>query len=263
MEPVKVVIAHANIFLREGLRRVFSAESHILLVGEAGDNVEVANLVERTTPDVLLLDFDIPKRKAVPALLELEQKHVPVKVLIFSLVPDREDILDTAKAGARGYIALNCTLPSTLIHAVRMIHKGEIWVDTQLKCAETFVEFARQKSGRDLSERENGVARVLSKRELEILALVAKGLTNPEIGKRLFISLRTVKAHMNHVLNKLNVRNRTLATLLFVKAYPNSLPGEGRKTYSSQPFVPNSLLKRGASSPKLHCYSRSDRFHFT
>jgi len=255
MELIKVAIGEPNIFLREGLKRVFSTESHILLVGEAGDDVDVANLVERTTPDVLLLNLDIPKRKAVAALLEFEQKHLPVKVLIFSLFPDREDILDTAKAGARGCVALNCMPPSTLIDAVRMIHKGEIWVDRQLNCAETFVEFAHQKSGRDLSERENGIAGVLSKRELEILALVAKGLTNQEIGKRLFISLRTVKAHMNHVLDKLDVKNRTLATLLFVKAYQNDLPGEGRKTYSSQPFVPNSLLKRGASSPKLRRYS--------
>ena len=225
MDPIKVAVADANILLREGLKRVLAAESDLLIVGETEIDVEVLDLVERTKPDVLLLDIELPKRKAVPILLELTQKNLHTKVLIFSHNPDQESILDTAKAGASGY-ALKCILPSTLIQAIRKIHSGEIWVDRHLECAENFVKLVRQKSDAAVYRLEHDITKALSRRELEILALVASGLGNGEISKKLFVSLPTVKAHINHILKKLNVKNRTLATLLFVKAYPNKVPAE-------------------------------------
>ena len=226
MELIKVAIADANVVLREGLKRILSVESDLLVVGEAADNVEVADVVERTTPDVLLLDLEIPRWKAVPVLLELEQKKVPSKVLILSLIPDQESILDTAKAGARGYVVLSGILPSMLIHAIRRIHRGEIWADRQLKSAETFAEFARQKSGYDIEELEGNITGVLSKRELEIIGLVAQGLTNEDIGKRLFVAQQTVKAHLNHIFHKLAVKNRTQAALLLVQHQTRVASGE-------------------------------------
>jgi len=213
---IKVAIADENTLLREGLKRIFSAESDLLVVGEAADEVEVAEVVERTKPDVLLLDLEIPKRGAVPILLELNQKNIAAKVLILSLFPEEEGILDTAKAGACGY-ALKRTSAATLIQAIRRIHRGEISADSQLNCAETFVELARQARPHDADEQENKVAKRLSKRELEILGLVAKGLRNEEIRKTLFVSLRTVKAHLNHIFHKVGVNNRTQAALLFVR----------------------------------------------
>lgn len=225
MELIKVAIADANTLLREGLKRILAAERDLLVVGEAADEVEVAEVVERTKPDVLLLDLKIPKQEAVPILLELNQKNIPAKVLILSLFPEEESILNTAKAGACGY-ALKRTSSTTLIQAIRRIHRGEIWADRQLSCAETFVEFARQAWSCDADEQENDVTKLLSKRELEILGLVAKGSTNEEIRKTLFISLRTVKVHLNHVFNKLGVNNRTQAALLFVNGYPHELPGQ-------------------------------------
>ena len=222
MEPIKVAIADANTLLREGLKRVLGLESDLLVVGEAMNDAEVAEIVARAKPDVLLLDLEIATRKAVPTLLDLKRKNVATKVFILSLFPDQESILDTAKAGARGF-GLKSILPSTLIQAIRRIHGGEIWVDRQLNCAETFLEFARQAGADEAGGTESEIATVLSKRELEILALVAKGLSNQEISKTLFISLRTVKAHVNHILNKLGVKNRLHATLLFLRHYQNDV----------------------------------------
>lgn len=210
MEIIKVAIADANTLLREGLKRILAMENDLLVVGEASDEVEVAEVVERTKPDVLLLDLEISKRKAVPILLELKQENVLPKVLILSSVPDQESILDSAKAGARGFV-FKCVLPPMLIQAIRKIHRGEIWVDRQLNRAETFVEFARQT---DVDRSESEVTKTLSKRELEILTLVAKGLTNEEISKKLFVSPQTVKQHLHHIFQKLNVTNRTQAALL-------------------------------------------------
>jgi DNA-binding NarL/FixJ family response regulator len=214
MELIKLVIAEANVLLREGLKRVLAPESDLLVVGEAADETQVVEVVERTKADVLLLDLAISKRGAVPVLLDLKQKNLAAKVFILSLFPDDESILDSAKAGARGCVLKNI-LPSNLIQAIRKIHRGEIWVDKQLTCAETFAEFAGQTE--DAEKLENKITRVLSKRELEILALVARGLTNQQISRALFISLRTVKAHVNHILHKLNVTNRIQAALLMLQ----------------------------------------------
>lgn len=216
MEIIKVAIADANIFVREGLRRILAMERDLLVVGEAANEVEVAEVVERTRPDVLLLDLEIPRRKAVEILLELKRKGVPTEVFILCSFPDEAAVLDAAKAGARGYIVLNGVHPSTIIHSIRRIHAGETWVDRQLSCSETFAAFARQTFGHD-NEGDRKVIGVLSKREQEIISLVAEGLTNENISKKLFISQRTVKIHLNNIFRKLGVKNRTQAALLHVQ----------------------------------------------
>lgn len=212
MELIKVAIADGNTLLREGLKRILAAEGDLILVGETGDDDEVAHIVERTSPDVLLLDLAIVKRKTVQIPPGLKRKGVSTKVLVLCSFPDPESILETAKAGARGFI-LTRTLPSVFIQAIRKIHLGDIWVDRQVKCAEAFVEIARR-TYVDAGKSENEITTVLSRREREILTLVAKGLANAEIAKQLFVSPQTVKQHLHHIFRKLNVTNRTQAALL-------------------------------------------------
>lgn len=212
MDIIKVAIADGNTLFREGLKRFLAAERDLSLAGETGDDDEVAHIVERNSPDVLLLDLEIAKRQMVPILIELKKKGVSTKVLVLCSFPDQESILETAKAGARGYI-LKRTLPSMFIQAIRKIHVGEIWVDRQVNCAEPFVEIARR-TYVDAGRSENEITTVLSRREREILTLVAKGLANAEIAKQLFVGPQTVKQHMHHIFRKLNVTNRTQAALL-------------------------------------------------
>ena len=213
MELIKVTIADGNTLLREGLKRVLTAERDLSVVGETGNDDEVVHIVEQTSPDVLLLDLEIAKRQTVRILKELKKKGVPTKCLILCSFPDQDSILDAAKAGARGFI-LKRTLPSVLIQAIRKIHSGEIWVDRQVNCAEAFVEIVRRTYVDDAETAENEITTLLSKRELEVLTLVAKGLTNGEIAKKLFVSPETVKQHLHHIFQKLNVKNRTQAALL-------------------------------------------------
>jgi len=220
MKVIKVAIADANTLLREGLKRIFSAESDLLVVGEAENEFEVTEVVQRTKPDILLLDLNLPKRGAVPILIYLNENNLPAKAFILSLFPEKEDILDTAKAGACAY-ALKRASSATIIKAIRKVYSGEIWVDKQLNCADIFTDFARKRRNRDGNGLDDEIMGVLSKREFEILALVGKGLTNHQISQGLFISLRTVKVHLNHVFNKLRVSNRTQAALLLMHSYRN------------------------------------------
>jgi len=214
MEIIKVAIADADTLVREGLKRILALERDLLLVGEAVDGAEIAQVLKRTSPDVLLVDLEIPKRKRVFNLLE---KGLTNKVFILCSFPDQASILDAAKAGARGYVDLNRVNPSTITHAIRRIHAGEIWVDRQLGCSETFAQFARQKYSHDVNERERRHHSMLSKRQLEIISLVANGLTNEKIGQKLFISEGTVKIHLRNVFHKLGVKTRTQAALLHVQ----------------------------------------------
>lgn len=216
MELIKVAIGDPNTLLREGLKRIFSAESDLLVVGEAADEFDITEIVETTHPDVLLLDLNIPRRQNAPIVIQLSQTFPDTKVLILALHPEKDNILNAAKAGAWG-CALKRTLPATLLQAIRKVHRGEIWVDPETGCAEMFIDFVRQTQRIPGDGLEDRIADMLSKRELEILNHVAKGFTNQEISKTLFISLRTVKVHLNHIFNKLNVNNRTQAALLLVQ----------------------------------------------
>jgi DNA-binding NarL/FixJ family response regulator len=219
MQPINVAILDSNTLVREGVKRVLASERDLNLVGETGDDDEVAHMVERTNPDVLLLDLEIAQQKTVQILMELKKKDILSKVLILCSIPDLESILDTAKVGARGFI-LKRTLPSVLIQAIRKINGGEIWADRHVNCAGTFVEIARRTYIEDAERSESDITEVLSKRELEILTLVAKGLANAEIAKQLFVSPQTVKQHLHHIFDKLKVKNRTQAAVLMRQRHP-------------------------------------------
>ncbi len=243
MKPITVAIADSTILFREGVKRVFALERDLLILGEAGSVTETRELVERLTPDVLIVDLDILETGAVSVLAELKQRNVGTKAFVLTASCDNERILDAAKAGAQGY-ALKSIHPSTLIQAVKFIYRGEISVDRQLNCADTFVQFARQTHADHPGTQENQIVKLLSKRELEILALLANGLTNRDISKRLFISVTTVKIHLNHIYGKLNVNNRIQAALIMLQHC-----GEIVKDVGSGALKPLDISKPAKSTP--------------
>jgi DNA-binding NarL/FixJ family response regulator len=214
MVPIKVVLADDHTLFREGIRRILSLEKDILVVGEAVRGDEVAKVVERTRPDVLLLDVKMPKADVVQTLLEVKEKSPATKVLMVTAYSEDENILNAAKGGARGYVLKGIDLP-TLLQAIKAVHKGGLWIDKEMPAAETFEEIAQgQMNGVDSEYRD--VIGTLTKRETEILRLVAEGLTNEEIGKKIFISEKTVKTHLTNIFDKLKVNNRFKAALLIM-----------------------------------------------
>ncbi|HWO41301.1 MAG TPA: response regulator transcription factor [Candidatus Eisenbacteria bacterium] len=213
----RLVIADANTLLREGLRRILQDVAHLVFVGEATHDVETMELVAEEKPDVLLLDLHIPKLEAVPILLAIKEQNLPTKALIMSVDPDEAKLLNSAKAGARGYILKSATA-ATLTEAIREVSRGRIWVDRQFGIADTFALLAHRAHVGDVIEGEVNPIDLLSRRELEILTLIARGATNQEIAKKLFVSEPTVKTHASNIFDKLNVRNRTQAALLLMQA---------------------------------------------
>jgi DNA-binding NarL/FixJ family response regulator len=215
MVPIKVVIADDHTLFREGIRKILSLEKDILVVGEAARGDEVIKVTERTKPDVLLLDLKMPKGDVVQTLLDVREKSAATKVLILTAYSEDENILNTAKGGAMGYVLKGIDFP-TLLQAIKTVHKGGVWIDKETPSADAFEEIARGQLNEVGEETQNDMIDMLTKREKEILRLVSEGLTNDEIGKKIFISEKTVKTHLTNIFDKLKVNNRFKAALLIM-----------------------------------------------
>ena len=201
---------------------MLSLEKDVLVVGEASRGDEVAKLVERTKPDVLLLDLKMPKGDIVQTLLEVKDINPATKVLVLTAFSEDENIFNAAKGGARGYVLKGIDF-STLLRAIKTVHGGGLWIDKELPAAEAFEEIAQDQAD-DLGDarEDSGAIKTLTRRELEILRLVAEGLTNEEIGKKIFISEKTVKTHLTNIFDKLKVNNRFKAALLIMGRSSNT-----------------------------------------
>lgn len=221
MGPIKVVIADDHALFREGLKRILSLEKDVLVVGEASRGDEVARIVDRAKPDVLLLDLKMPKGDVVQTLLEVSEKNPTTKVLILTAFSEDENILNAAKGGAKGYVLKGVSSP-TLLQAIKTVHGGGFWVDKEMSSADAFEEIVQSQSGKSGTEPVNETIKNLTKREVEILRLVAEGLTNEEIGKKIFISEKTVKTHLTNIFDKLKVNNRFKAALLIMNRPPET-----------------------------------------
>lgn len=216
MVPIKVVVADDHTLFREGIRKILSLEKDILIVGDASRGDEVVKVIERTKPDVLLLDLKMPKGDVVQTLLEVREKNPATKVLILTAYSEDENIMNAAKGGARGYVLKGIDF-STLLQAIKTVHKGGLWIDKETPSADAFEEIARGQLDENAAPTyDNEVIDLLTKREKEILRLVSEGLTNEEIGKKIFISEKTVKTHLTNIFDKLKVNNRFKAALLIM-----------------------------------------------
>ena len=216
MDSIKIAIADDHTLFRAGLKRLLAREKDLLVTGEGGRAEEVEPAVAKGKADVLLLDRKMPGGEAVQTLLEIRERHPQTRTVILTAFDDEDGILDTAKAGARGYV-LKGVSPTTLFQAIRTVHQGGIWIDPGLPQAGEFSAIAARQTRAEPARKEpDGIDR-LTRRELEVLKLVAEGLSNEEIAANTFISETTVKAHLNKIFDKLNVNNRIKAALALIR----------------------------------------------
>jgi DNA-binding NarL/FixJ family response regulator len=215
MGPIKVVIADDHTLFRDGMKKILSLEKDILVVGEAGRGDEIVKTVERSKPDVLLLDLRMPKADLVQTLLDVKERSPSTKVMVLTAYAEEDSIMNAAKGGARGYLLKGADF-ATLLQAIKKVHAGGLWIDKDIPAGDTFEEIATSQIGSFTAAEHDAAVESLTKRELEILRLVAEGLTNEEIGKRIFISEKTVKTHLTNIFDKLKVNNRFKAALMII-----------------------------------------------
>lgn len=215
MAPIKVVVADDHTLFRDGIKKVLSLEKDVLVVGEAARGDEVVKAVERSKPDVLLLDLRMPKGDVVQTLLDVKERNPATKVMILTAFAEDESVLNAAKGGARGYLLKGADF-ATLLQAIKKVHSGGLWIDKELPAADTFEEIALGQIEPVLAPQHDEAVESLTRREMEILRLVAEGMTNEEIGKKIFISEKTVKTHLTNIFDKLKVNNRFKAALMIM-----------------------------------------------
>jgi DNA-binding NarL/FixJ family response regulator len=211
MDLIRIVIADDHALFREGLKRLLSSEKSFLVIGEASNHREAVQVVARTRPDIVILDLKMPSGDALETLHDIAARSPATKVMILTAFSEKENVLSTAQARARGYVLKGVSTP-TLIEALKKVNAGEIWVDPELPGRVDFERITRSQSF-DVGPPANDTIHALTKRELEILHLVAEGLSNEEIGKKIFISRKTVKTHIRNIFDKLQVHNRFKAAL--------------------------------------------------
>jgi DNA-binding NarL/FixJ family response regulator len=206
MGTIRVVIADDHKMVREGLKQLLELDGDIQVVGEASDGEQCIQKVVDTNPDVLLLDINMPTMNGLQTLQELRRNNSKQKVLMLTIHNEIEYLLRAVDIGVNGYV-LKDSESSVLKKAIYTIYQGETYIEPSLT-----PELKERMQSPSLSNSE-----ILTRREIDVLKLLAEGLFNKEIAYRLSISEKTVKNHVSNIFKKISVSDRTQAAVYAIK----------------------------------------------
>jgi len=193
-QRIRVVLVDDHPVVRLGLRRVVDAQPDMSVVAEAADGIEAVRVINQVRPDVTLMDLRMPGAEAPEAIAQVLAVQPDARIIVLTTFDGDEDVHRAVTAGARGYL-LKDTFTEGILEAIRHVHGGGVLFGPE--------------ASRRLAERAG--EKTLTRRELGVLALVARGLTNREIQTSLSLSEGTLKNHLKHIYEKLGVSNRTEA----------------------------------------------------
>jgi DNA-binding NarL/FixJ family response regulator len=205
------MLADDHRMLREGLRRSMS-EQGFDIVGEAGDGDEAVRLAEKLEPDVVLMDVTMPGVDGVEATRQIKGTMPQIRVVMLTMHADQEVLAEAIRAGASGYLVKDCSTEE-IASAVRLAVSGETALSPQI--AASMLDEVRRLDSQSFGAPEE--ERIISRREEEVLQLIADGCSTPEVAERLYISQKTVKNHLASIYQKLDARDRTQAVLQAVR----------------------------------------------
>lgn len=203
-EHIRILIADDHAVVRHGLRALIATESDMELVGEAADGVEAVRLTASLQPDVILLDMAMPRKTGLEAIDDIKRDNSQARILVLTSFAEDDKVFPAIKAGAMGYL-LKDTSPRELLQAIRDVHRGDVSLHPTI--ARKLVGELKRPSSLPPAEEP------LTERETQVLALVARGMSNQEIAAALVIGERTVRTHISNILGKLHLANRTQAAL--------------------------------------------------
>ncbi|MCL2504280.1 MAG: response regulator transcription factor [Coriobacteriia bacterium] len=206
MSKIRVFLADDHELVRYALSKVIEAESDLEVVGGAGNGEEAIRACAALIPDVLMLDLRMPGIGGIEVCRQVRENNDKTNVLVLTSFDEDEELFGVLAAGACGYL-LKDTKPERIVYAIRAVAAGQAVFDSAV-------------AGRIITGRSQGpdIEDSLSEREMDVLQLMAKGMSNKEIGRELWIGETTVKTHVSNILRKLNQSDRTQAVLAAVKA---------------------------------------------
>jgi DNA-binding NarL/FixJ family response regulator len=203
-ERIRTLVADDHPLFRDGVVRSLNSQEAFEVVAEASTGEEAIEMSADLVPDLVIMDLAMPGIGGIAATERIAATSPATAILILTVSEDADDLLEALKAGARGYV-LKGVSADGLLHAARVVSHGEVYVTPAM--ANRILDEMTREEAKDPFDQ-------LSSREAEILELVGAGLTNREIGERLFLAEKTVKHYMTNILQKLHVRSRVEAALL-------------------------------------------------
>lgn len=212
IKKIKVIVIDDHDLIREGLNRIISFEDDLEILGEGRNGSEALELVESKSPEVVVLDINMPKKNGLEALKEIKSKDKNIKVVMLTVENDKKTILEAIDIGADGYI-LKESAGSEIVNAIRNVYSGEKYIDKIL----ISTIFYNIKKDLKYYSKEKEIISLLTKRELSILYEISKGLKNKEIAENLFLSEKTVKNYITGIFKKIKVEDRVQATIFAIK----------------------------------------------
>ncbi len=201
-ELIKIALADDHAIFRDGLRRLLALEPDFKIVAEAKDGTEVMPILEEHEPDILLLDLRMPGADGLTLLQRIQTHRLKTKIIVLTASEDKDEYIQAMKHGSSG-IVLKQTATELLIKSIRKVYEGEIWLDARTTAA-IMSQFGDPSEPGPRERKKSAI----SKREREVIACVAQGFKNKEIGEKLFISEQTVKNHIHNIFDKLGVSDR-------------------------------------------------------
>lgn len=211
---IKVLLCEDHELVRMGLSIMIDKADDITLAGEAENGLLGIELAKQLSPDIVLMDIGLPNIDGIEATRRIKEFNPNIKVLIFTSRDSSEDVFAAFKSGADGYIMKGASTEN--IHtAIRSVNEGAAWIDPQIaKLVLSSIQSPNQntESGNEINYKAGKTNYGLTEREMEVLALIVNGLTNPQIAEQLTITRATTKAHVHSVLQKLSATTRTQAT---------------------------------------------------
>ncbi|MFW6082413.1 MAG: response regulator [Chloroflexota bacterium] len=207
MSKIKIMLAEDHVLVREGTKEMLDREDDMEVVAEVGDGEEAVRLANEHDLDIVVMDIALPELNGIEATRRIKSSQPDIAILVLSAYDDDEYIFALLEAGAAGYL-LKDVSTHELVEAIRAVQSGESMLHPAV---------ARKVINRFSRSAQDGQSRAdsdeLTEREIEVLRLAGKGITNREIAERLSISHRTVQAHLSHIFGKLGVGSRTEAVV--------------------------------------------------
>ena len=203
MNVIKIIIADDHLMVREGLKQLLELQGDIEVIGQADDGIQCLDMINKLKPDVVLLDINMPNMNGIQTLEVMRQNQNKTKVLILTIHNEIEYLLKAVEIGVNGYV-LKDSDSSVLKKAIVAVYDGETYIEPSLT--------PLMKDRLEKINKQND-DEILTRREIEVLKLLAEGLFNKEIAYKLSISEKTVKNHVSNIFKKIGVFDRTQAAV--------------------------------------------------